>query len=670
MLFLLTTLCLGCLLIGCNESGSSSTKNNDSGITGSKDGGTVTWYRDADGDGYGDPAIPMVQAAQPAGYVNNNSDCADYTADIYPDALEICDGKDNNCDGEVDENACGPQSQEISGRITNINDTQAYITGESYLQLITYPEDGLLPFTTDAQGRRVYASNLSDIDMPVNGAFVFETTDLPPGRYVIAAQRLEPYAPESEETPILATAGNQPAVIVIPENGNTSFEIDLGNVILPVPAPIIDNQSGPAPPTSVSASDGAFEDKIRVTWNVSDGATAYEIYRATSFAGQQVKIATTAATVHDDTALPCGVDYYYWVRAVNNSGASDLFYNDLGFIRCPAPPITPDDDLIDDPEDPGIIEPEVLNAVTGVSATDGLYPEKVTITWNAVEGATSYEVYRHSDCCGERKKIGTTSNRSFDDTLNETFDDILISTSINYYWVKATNSKTKSAYSAYDSGYKLLKPHAPVNVAASDGTYVGKIRITWSPGQYPVSDLSCNNTCGGLEMVEKVNEYEIYRADWPRGTKTKIGTTTNTWFDDFDIPCDNCQTIYYYWIVAKNAAGNGPYSNYDSGYPYRTLPDPNDVRATDGTIHFCVKITWSAVNGSKYYDIFRSPSLDGVKTKIGRISADCGTCGAYSYLDTTTVCPQIYYYWVKSIDSKGYTACNFNFYDTGFCSGD
>lgn len=37
--------------------------------------------------------------------VRANQDCDDNNARTYPGALELCDGKDNNCNGQVDENA-------------------------------------------------------------------------------------------------------------------------------------------------------------------------------------------------------------------------------------------------------------------------------------------------------------------------------------------------------------------------------------------------------------------------------------------------------------------------------------------------------------------------------------------------------------------------------------
>lgn len=67
----------------------------------------VTWYRDMDGDGFGRSTMTKLSCVQPSGYVALGTDCNDMSNLIYPGAAEVCDGKDNDCDGVVDE-SCGP----------------------------------------------------------------------------------------------------------------------------------------------------------------------------------------------------------------------------------------------------------------------------------------------------------------------------------------------------------------------------------------------------------------------------------------------------------------------------------------------------------------------------------------------------------------------------------
>ena len=64
---------------------------------------TTTFYEDADGDGYGLETSPTEACQKPEGYAQYDGDCIDDDPGINPDATEVCDGIDNDCDGAADE---------------------------------------------------------------------------------------------------------------------------------------------------------------------------------------------------------------------------------------------------------------------------------------------------------------------------------------------------------------------------------------------------------------------------------------------------------------------------------------------------------------------------------------------------------------------------------------
>jgi len=70
----------------------------------------LAWYKDIDGDGYSDTTWKIIACERPTGYKLSSElidfsmlDCNDYAPEKNPASPEICNNKDDNCNGEIDE---------------------------------------------------------------------------------------------------------------------------------------------------------------------------------------------------------------------------------------------------------------------------------------------------------------------------------------------------------------------------------------------------------------------------------------------------------------------------------------------------------------------------------------------------------------------------------------
>jgi uncharacterized protein YcfJ len=62
-----------------------------------------TYYLDQDNDGYGNLAMTVQGCSAPFGYVSNSTDCNDNNNAVYPNATEVCNTIDDDCDSAIDE---------------------------------------------------------------------------------------------------------------------------------------------------------------------------------------------------------------------------------------------------------------------------------------------------------------------------------------------------------------------------------------------------------------------------------------------------------------------------------------------------------------------------------------------------------------------------------------
>ena len=172
------------------------------------------------------------------------------------------------------------------------------------------------------------------------------------------------------------------------------------------------------------------------------------------------------------------------------------------------------------------------------TASKGAFIDKVQVTWPAVVGATSYKVFRAIGT-GANTQVGTVAAGG---TLE--FNDTTIGTLVSAnYSVQAVSALGAGPTSAVNAGWRNIP--APTNVAATDGTFPTKVRVTWS-------------------AVPSATGYRVLR-QIDGGATTLLTTTSATTlvFEDTTIAVGQIVT---YMIRANHALGATLASLPDTGF--------------------------------------------------------------------------------------------------------
>ena len=233
---------------------------------------------------------------------------------------------------------------------------------------------------------------------------------------------------------------------------------------------------------------------------------------------------------------------------------------------------------------------------------------KPKISWNAVDGATKYWVYRSTD--GKNfsyyDRTDNTSYTNSNTALGTTY----------YYKVKAVKTFYGKDYASKISAIKsiMCKPAAPsISIYRANG----KPQLKWS-------------------AVDGAAKYWIYRST--DGTNFKyFDSTTKTSYTNSGAASG---TKYYYRVkaVAIVNGNNVASANSNTKNLITTLAKPSVSITTSGGKP---KLTWKAVTGADKYYVYRS--TDGKNFKYWESTTKT------SYINTGAKRNTRYYYKVKAV---------------------
>ena len=334
---------------------------------------------------------------------------------------------------------------------------------------------------------------------------------------------------------------------------------------------------------------------VTVEWTALDGATGYKLYRKSGSGSYSLLATITSGTTvsYVDKSVTSGTQYTYAIVTCIDDNGNEMETGISNGVTCRylgAPVIT------------------TSNTASGIS-----------IKWDVVDGAATYQLYRRTYSNGAWSSwstINVTTGTSYTDT------DVK-SGSYYRYMLKAINGSDESAYTATPSCRYLSVP-----TVTSKNTTSG-IVISWN-------------------KVTGAANYQVCRREYVDGQwsawKTIVYTSSITYTDT----TVESGMKYQYIVRAKNSWALGVFASTTC----RHLSNPV---VTTSNVAAGISVKWDAVDGAVKYQVYRRTYSNGVWSSWSTVKVTTGT----SYTDTDVKSGSYYRYMLKAIngnDESAYTA--------------
>lgn len=281
--------------------------------------------------------------------------------------------------------------------------------------------------------------------------------------------------------------------------------------------------------TAVSSSYNS----VTLSWTPIDCAAGYELYRCSQQDGDYSKILTADADdslSFIDNELATDQTYYYKVRAFCHCETADTY----GYFTEPISGV------------PKVASPEVVAASGGYRSTK--------VSWDAVDGASGYEIYRSATENGTYSKV-----YDFPFAEASCFTEYnLTANQRNYYKVLAYRTVDNNTYYSDFSDVQSADASFIAPVLHAGSASPNSVRLTWN-------------------ALSGVNGYELYMSTMENGVYRKIYSTMMPPTAIYTNTKLKAGFTYYYRIRAIGKQGSkyiyGPYSQVVSAVPSTTLTE-------------------------------------------------------------------------------------------------
>lgn len=343
-------------------------------------------------------------------------------------------------------------------------------------------------------------------------------------------------------------------------------------------------------------------DTIQVKWEAVKGVTGYKVYRKKPTDTKYTALKTTTGTSFKDTTAQVGQEYYYTVRAYVNSTNNLGDYDKKGIK--------------------GVAVPKQPKLVSAESKDFNA----IKITWEKVDGASGYNIYRKATTDKCYKQIGeVTGNKTFTTT------DLSATTGVKYqYTVRAYKNRSGKAYlGGYDSnGITATACTNAPTIKSSVSTTSSKLKLSWS----------AVNGATGYKVYRKVDGAKSYKL-----LKT-INGNGNTEFADSGLECG---VKYYYIVKGFRTVDNKDYIGFGStAYLGMTNPAQPGLKSATSVSYNTISLEWTKVDGATGYEVYRKTT--GVYKKIGTVTGQT----TVTFKDENAVTGVKYQYTVRAVCEK------------------